>query len=43
MRPQRVRSIGISSGCVTLKKPFSDTSITLCHCSPRIAGNTASS
>ena len=32
MRPQRVRIIGSSSGCVTLKKPFSDTSITRDHC-----------
>ena len=29
MRPQRVRIIGSSSGCVTLKKPLSETSITL--------------
>ena len=43
MRPQRVRSIGSSSGCVTRKKPLSDTSITLCHCSGRMPGNTASS
>jgi hypothetical protein len=33
MRPHRVRIMGIKSGCVTLKNPFSDTSMTLCHCS----------
>ena len=43
MRPQRVRIIGITSGCVTLKKPSSETSMTRCHCSRRIAGKTASS
>ena len=44
MRPQRVRIIGIISGWVTLKKPFSDTSM---HAVPLLArvmpGNTASS
>ena len=43
MRPQRVRSIGSSSGCVTRKKPCSETSMTRCHCSARMPGNTASS
>jgi len=43
MRPQRLLIIGISSGCVTLKNPFSVTSITLVHCSGRIPGITASS
>ena len=31
IRPQRVRSIGSSSGWVRLKKPCSETSITECH------------
>ena len=39
MRPQRVPIIGISSGWVTLKKPFSVTSITLDHWSRRHAGH----
>ena len=43
MRPQRVRIIGSVSGWVTLKKPFSDTSITRCHCASCMPGNTASS
>ena len=43
MRPQRVRSMGKVSGCVTRKKPFSDTSITWCHCAGFMPGNTASS
>ena len=33
IRPQRVRIIGITSGCVTLKKPSTETSMTRCHCS----------
>src|SRR5688500_9612640 len=36
MRPQRVPIIGSSSGLVTLKKPCSETSSTLFHCSPDI-------
>ena len=43
MRPQRVRSMGSSKGWVTRKKPFSETSITRCHCAARMPGNTASS
>ena len=43
IRPQRVRIIGMTSGCVTLKKPFSETSMTRCHCSARMPGKTASS
>ncbi len=43
MRPQRVRIIGSSSGCVTLKKPLSETSMTRDHCSCRMPGITASS
>jgi hypothetical protein len=43
MRPQRVRSMGSTSGCVTRKKPCSDTSITRCHCAGFMPGNTASS
>jgi hypothetical protein len=33
-----VRIIGITSGWVTLKKPFSETSMTLRHCASRRAG-----
>ena len=43
IRPQRVRIIGSISGCVTLKKPLSETSMTRCHCSALMPGNTASS
>src|SRR5882672_8090932 len=43
MRPQRVPIIGIKSGCVTLKNPLRETSITRDHCSGRIPGITASS
>ena len=43
MRPQRVRIMGSSSGCVMLKNPFSDTSITLRHCSRLMPAMGASS
>ena len=43
MRPQRVGSMGSTSGWATLKKPFRLTSITRCHCSGRRPANTPSS
>ena len=43
IRPHRRPIIGISNGCVTLKNPFNDTSMTLLHCARRIPGSTASS
>src|SRR5438876_3696150 len=43
IRPQRVPIMGSSSGCVALKKPLTDTSITLCHCVALMPGSTASS
>ncbi len=35
--------MGMSKGCVTLKNPLRETSITLDHCSGRLPGITASS
>ena len=43
MRPQRVRIIGITSGCVTLKNPLTETSMTRATARRASPGNTASS
>src|SRR5690349_10148625 len=42
MRPQRWRTIGITSGCVTLKKPSSEVRVTACQSSSWIEGKALS-